>query len=114
VALDHSLSNHVNCGVEIQHVYKGVLGETDRISRVVRSKLMFQNISMFLNILTTSIDNTQIKWKHSKTNNTSETISSFIFGSAPILQTLCAIYEIQWDKYHSDPEVAEPARVELL
>jgi hypothetical protein len=38
--------------------------------------------------------------KNSKTTNTPETISSTIFGSAAILQTLGVKYEIQWTLRH--------------
>jgi hypothetical protein len=53
-------------------------------------------------LLTTSINNAHIKWKNSKTTNTPETISSTIFGSAAILQTLGVNYELQWTLHHYD------------
>jgi hypothetical protein len=42
-----------------------------------------------------------------KTTNTSETISSAIFISAAILQTLGIKYEIQWALHHCDPVIGE-------
>jgi hypothetical protein len=57
---------------------KGYLCNWPHYYRVVRSKLVFYNM------LTTSINNTHIKRKNSKTICSSETISSRIFGSAPI------------------------------
>jgi hypothetical protein len=40
--------------------------------------------------------------ENSKTTNTPETISSTIFGSAAILQTLGVKYEHQWTLRHYD------------
>jgi hypothetical protein len=57
---------------------------------------------MFYNILTTFINNAHIKWKNSKITNTPENISSTIFGSAAILQTLSVKYELQWTLRHYD------------
>jgi hypothetical protein len=52
--------------------------------------------------------------KNSKTTNTSETISSAIFVSAAILQTLCVKYEIQCALQHCDPVIGEcPASCKL-
>jgi hypothetical protein len=56
---------------------KGYLGNWPHYYRIVRSKLVFYNV------LTTSINNTHIKRKNSKTICSSETISSWIFGGAP-------------------------------
>jgi hypothetical protein len=56
---------------------KGYLGNWPHYLKVVHSKLVFYNI------LTTSINNTHIKRKNSKTICSSETISSQIFRSAP-------------------------------
>jgi hypothetical protein len=58
-------------------VLKGYLGNWPHYYKVVRSKLVFYNV------LTTSINNNNIKWKNSKTICSSETFSSRIFGSAP-------------------------------
>jgi hypothetical protein len=73
------------------------LGNWPHYYKVVRSKLMSYNV------LTTSINNTHIKRKNSKTTNTSETISSGIFVSAGILRTLGVKYEIRWALRHCDP-----------
>jgi hypothetical protein len=60
------------------YVYlKGYLGNCPHYYRDVRSKLVSYNV------LTTSINNTHIKRKNTKTICSSETISSRIFGCAP-------------------------------
>jgi hypothetical protein len=56
---------------------KGYLGNWPHYYRVVRNKLVFDNV------LITSINNTHMKRKNSKTICSSETFSSRIFGSAP-------------------------------
>jgi hypothetical protein len=45
--------------------------------------------------------------ENSKTTNSPETISSTIFGSAAILQTLGVKYEILWSLRHYDPVIGE-------
>jgi hypothetical protein len=45
--------------------------------------------------------------KNSKTTNTPETISSTIFGSAAILQTLSVKYELQWALRHYNLVIGE-------
>jgi hypothetical protein len=62
---------------------------------------------MFYDILTTSINNVHIKWKNSKTIKTPKTISSTIFGSTAILQTLGIKYELQWTLRHYDLVIGE-------
>jgi hypothetical protein len=59
------------------YMLKRYLGNLPHYYRVVRSKLVFYNV------LTTSINNTRIKWKNSKTICNSEALSARIFGSAP-------------------------------
>jgi hypothetical protein len=67
----HNVQSRIICYL------KGYLGNWPHYYRVVCSKLVFYNI------LTTSINNTHIKWKNLKTICSSETISSRIYGSAP-------------------------------
>jgi argonaute-like protein implicated in RNA metabolism and viral defense len=59
----------------------------------------------FTHSLTTSINNAHIKWKNTK--NTPETISSTIFGSVAILQTLGVKYLVQWTLRHYDIVIGE-------
>jgi hypothetical protein len=63
--------------VRENYYLKGYLGNCPHYYRVVRSKLVFYNV------LITSINNTHIKRNNSKTICSSETFSSWIFGSAP-------------------------------
>jgi hypothetical protein len=73
---------------------KGYLGNWAHYYRVVRSKLLFYNV------LTTSINNTHIKWKNSKTICSSETFSLRIFGSTSNSpNTRCHLFD--WVRFTS-------------
>jgi hypothetical protein len=52
-------------------------------------------------------NNFQQQHTHKMDKCSSDAISLFVFGSAPILQTLGLIYEIQWASRQCDPVIGE-------